>query len=224
MFNGFGIRYKKDTIDNLEPPYSTQCRKAKQRDHYLACVNESVVSKFNRLSPMSQHMSGSLKLMSVPLLDNLSNAQAYFDIMKNCGEIFDWFDCYISVYTSTNDERIKLDAFLVYPLLHNQGDIIIKNRPRLIFLDYIILTFSCFGTWLGFSVLGLNPFKWKKGSVAPSDEAVLRRRPMYQDQEKINRLLFDTLKQQQERIEQMDQELPLMVKNELKKAIRKSPH
>lgn len=47
---------------------------------------------------------------------------------------------------------------------------------------------------------------------------------MYQDQEKINQLLLDTLKQRQGWIEQMDQELPRMVKNELKKLTRKSTH
>ena len=154
MYNNFGVRYKVDIIQDLELPYTTRCRKAVARDHYLACVNESVVSTFNRLSPMSQHTNGSLKLMSDLLLQNITNAEKYFDIVQNCRNIFNWNDCCKSIYTSSNDEKIRWNKFQLYSILPDQPDMYIDSRPRLLFLDYATLSFSCLGTWLGISVLG----------------------------------------------------------------------
>ena len=214
-YNSFGVRYKVDRIRNLEPPYTTRCRNASARNHYLACVNESVVSTFNRLSSMSQHTNGSLKLMSDPLLRNISNAKKYFDIVQDCINMFHWNDCLFTIFTSSNDEKISWDKLQVYSILPDQFDISIKNRPRLVFLDYMTLCFSCFGTWLGFSVLGLNPFKWRRvQSVSPVENGPVansRIRPMYQ----TIRLLLETVKQQQEWMAEVDQELQT-VRNELK--------
>ena len=220
MYNSFGIRYKVDRIQNLEPPYTTMCRNALARNHYLACVNESVVSKFNRLSSMSPHTNGSLKLMCHSLVPNITNALKYFDIVKDCRNMFHWNDCNISVFTSSNDEKIRWNKFQVYSMLPDQFDISIKNRPKLVFLDYMTLCFSCFGTWLGISVLGLNPFKWRKvQSVSPVDHEPMfspRIKSMYQNIQ----LLLETVKQQQEWMVQMDQESQTM-RNELKKLTRK---
>ena len=224
MYNSFGVRYKVDRIQNLEPPYTTKCRKAISRDHYLACVNESVVSTFNRMSSMSQHANGSLKLISGPLLQNITNAEKYFDIVQNCRKIFHWNDCNFTSFTSSNDEKIRWNKFQVYSMLPDEYDVLIGTRARLLFLDYMTLCFSCFGIWLGFSVLGLNPFKRSKEQpVAPvKNEPVSqsRIRPMYQTQN--IRLLFETVKQQQEWMVQMDQESQT-VRNELKKLARKLP-
>ena len=223
MYNNFGIRYRMDKIQNLEPPYTTWCRKAVARDHYLTCVNESVVAKFNRLSPMSQHTNGSLKLMSALLLRNITNFQNYFDIVQGCRNNFHWNDCNFTSFTSSNDEKIRFKTFQVYSMLPDEYDVLIGTRARLLLSDYMTLCFSCFGTWLGLSVLGLNPFKWRQGqSVSPvENEPVFRSRirPLYQ----TIHLLLETMKQQQEWMVQMDQELPKMVKNELKKLARKSP-
>ena len=35
MYNNFGIRYRMDKIQNVEPPYTTVCRNANQREQYL---------------------------------------------------------------------------------------------------------------------------------------------------------------------------------------------
>ena len=223
-YNSFGVRYKVDRIKRLEPPYATMCRYSSKRNDYLACVNESVVSTFNRLSSMSQHTNGSLKLMSGPLLRNISNALKYFDIVRDCRNMFHWNDCNISVFTSSNDEKILSDTFQVLALLPDQFDILINNHPRLVFLDYMTLCFSCFGTWLGFSFLGVNPFKWRKlNPVSPvENESVVTSgiRPMYQTQ--TIRLLLETVKQQQEWMVQKDQESQTM-RNELRKLARKLP-
>ena len=223
MYNSFGVRYKVDIIQDLELPYTTRCRKAVARDHYLACVNESVVSTFNRLSPMSQHTNGSLKLMSDHLLQNTTNTEKYFDIVRDCRNMFNWNDCNILVFTSANDEKIRWNTFQVYSMLPDHPNIFIESRPRLLFMDYATLTFSCFGTWLGFSVLGLNPFKGKKNAtVVPAAEAAPMRSVYQSGQKRINQLLLNTLKEQQESIAQINEESQTM-KNELKKLARKIP-
>lgn len=224
MYNNFGVRYRMDKIQNLEPPYTTRCRNSKRRDHYLTCVNESVVSKFNRMSSMSQHINGSLKLISGPLLQNITNFQKYFDIVQDCRNTFHWNDCNILVFTSSNDAKIRFETFQVYSMLPDEFDVLIGTRARLLFLDYMTLCFSCFGTWLGISVLGLNPFKWRRvqsvSTVQNESAASSRSRPMYQTQT-IRRVL-ETLKQQEEFNLQLDQEVKT-IRNEIKKMARKRP-
>lgn len=129
------------------------------------------------------------------------------NIVRSCRNIFNCDDYYKSVYTFSNDEKIRWNKFLVYPILPNQPDINTDSRLRLLFLHYATLHFSCFGAWLGISVLGLNPSKWKQvqpiSRIAHEPVVSDRISPMYQ----TIRLLLETEKQQQEWMVQMDQEL-----------------
>lgn len=199
LYNGFGLRYYESRVKNLKSPYTTKCRDYNQREEYFKCVNDSLVLKYNRFSPMSRHVSGNLKLMTVKLLSNVSISQSYIDITQQCTAKYQDRYCDYKLITSSNDERVKWPDFNVYSLLPDTLSIVINHRPRLIFTDYIILVFSSFGTWLGISFLGLNPFKYVEGNATAAIHSTVDQVPNIQNTI-LFRLILDTLREHQAQI------------------------
>lgn len=207
-YNFFGIRYFRSKIFRLEAPYSTNCINYNYRESLTRCINDSVVSNFGRLSVMSQHTNGSMPMISELFLEDENTSYSYINIVKACEELIPNDECYTSIFTTSNDEKLPWSILYVSSMLPDTGDIYIETRPRMVFLDYMTLCFSCFGTWLGFSFLGLNPFKNKSDIASFSDNALLIKfRRMQLRNENLFRLMFDGLKQQQDWMKQMDQEI-----------------
>lgn len=200
LFNSFGVRYYNTDIQRLEAPYETNCRTYNKRDLFLECVNQAVIDTFGRLSPMSQHWNGTRRLLSYKLLIDPALDMKYVNICIKCMNIFKWNDCNFNLITSSNDERLKWEYFIIYSIFPDTVDTRIGNRPRLTFLDYVILCTSCFGTWTGVSFMALNPFKNRHRKVESNQSMIeickLRRQMATQNM--VNNLLFDVLKHHQQ--------------------------
>lgn len=204
LFNLFGLRSYTSTINRLEPPYTTQCKKYNYADALKECINNSVVKDLNRLSPISQHIDGNLRLVTAKFLDNHTNTRKYSGIVKRCRENFPKFECQTQYTISSVDDRQVWNDFIINIVLPDTGSIIVDNFEKMLFIDYITFALSCFGTWMGFSFLGLNPFESKRTEKIVDDNAFLQKQ--FENRRLIH-LLFQGMKQQQQWIEANDEHI-----------------
>lgn len=160
--NFFGFRYHTTRSKNLKPPYTTMCKDYSSTDCVTECVNEHVIKVFNRSSPMSNHIFGNTKLVTQQFLnENIDHTRKYLKIVQKCKSNCPWNECVSKVTITYIGESSRLDEFTIYLMLPNTASIIVDTRPNVVPLEYILFVLSCLGTWLGFSFLGCNPFKWK---------------------------------------------------------------
>lgn len=161
--NFFGIRYHTTTTKHLKPPYTTMCVDYSRTDCITDCINDNVVKIFNRSSSMSNHVSGNRKLVTGSFLnENSANTETYLNIVDNCRMNCPWNECETKVTITCLGESSHWNYIMIYLMLPNTASIVVENHPKMVTIDYITFLLSCLGTWLGFSFLGSNPFKWKR--------------------------------------------------------------
>ena len=216
----FGVRYYESITNNLAPPYTTMCRNYSYINCLTECIQNNTLEKFNRYSPMSFHDHGDNKIITSKYLDeDRSRVPVYLDIVHGCQHSCPWNQCERIVAITSTDEKLPWQSFRIYTILQNTASIEVNNVPKMYFIDYMTFVSSCFGTWLGISFLGLNPFKFssksfQSGTVSSAhDQEVLPAQDiqelvrMSQNHRHLFRLLFQTVKNQQEWIEEIDQEV-----------------
>lgn len=203
--NWFGIRSYQSITHNLAPPYTTMCKKYSYTDCLTTCTEKKINSTFKRSSPMSLYEHGDGKLITGKFLDTDDSYRAiYLDIIDRCEQACPWNQCRRSAFISSIDEAMAWDTFQINTLLQVTASIIVDNGPKMYFIDYMTFISSCFGTWLGISFLGLNPFKFRTGTVSPSHPESVRMSPA---SKRLFHLMFQGMKQQQEWIEELDRKV-----------------
>lgn len=174
---------------SLPKPYQTACYMPKEGEEYIDdlclknCRVQMSMQHFNRL-PFTDIYSLDDKILNHSMLDNLyfdQNTLEDADVRKtfehimthcrkkcpyNCQYIYHLTHVQQTIYTNQVKKSITFRVNL--PLSPTTT---IIHKPFLQFNEFLIYLLSCLGTWLGVSVIQLNPFTFKRNvSVCVSEQ------------------------------------------------------
>lgn len=90
---------------------------------------------------------------------NQSEIKTYARLTKTCLETCKLRACDYQVWTTLNLDHFETDTLVMWFLLPIWPISRIEHRPLFGLNDYIIYVMSCLGTWLGLSVIAMNPVK-----------------------------------------------------------------
>lgn len=161
----FGLRVHSIVTQKLAPPYSTKCIEV--YDYYQClsnCINNLTVTAFNRLAPTNyyRYVDDYMKDMKIISFDDVTDHdkyRQYLEYLINCSIKCPKDKKCHQVLDITNLERSVYKPMQFYQTLSDSPSFIVKYHKKTRLVDYITLFMSCFGTWLGISILDLVPFK-----------------------------------------------------------------
>ena len=192
--NGSDIRlsYQNIVTYSLQAPYKTNCR----HYHRSACLSECVINRtldtlnvfpYTCLIPELNNYN-----MSRPLfphdLGNRTLMESYESIIGECLHKCSHATChYIQTITriETVSKTTPFNTTQVRVSIPTFPTIAIRYAARFGFLEYLIYIMSCVGTWLGISVLSLNPVPvlvWMLNKYRPNNRNNLKPKTMSLEQ------------------------------------------
>ena len=135
--NTFGIRYSKARKRHLKPPYTTMCKDYSSTDCITDCVNEELISLFDPLSPISNHLKGKRKLVTGLFLNsNTTYATKFLESTDKCRLKCPWNECGSFVMVTSYGEISDWKDFAPYQMLPNTASISIENHAKIVFIEY----------------------------------------------------------------------------------------
>jgi len=182
------LSYQDIVTYSLSPPYQTQCRNYDQSACFSGCLINRTLDKlkmfpftciipelnnYDMTRPLFPHDLGNRTLMA-------SYESIIFGCLHQCPQI----TCR-NVLTMTRIEVVNqntpFNETQVRVSIPTFPNIVIKFEARFVFLEYLIYIMSCFGTWLGISVLSLNPVPvlvWMLNKYRPRNRNHLKPKTM----------------------------------------------
>ena len=159
------LSYAMNSEKRLPPPYVTKCNGRGASQCFRECSLQSFKNQFGKLPFMESYTETEVRLNDGHLFDtnllyNKTNNDLMNAIRKNCLRHCP-ISCEIEFYITEIQHTAKysfinVSGFRVdlprWPATH------IEHRPSLEFNEYVIYVTSCLGTWLGISIINLNPF------------------------------------------------------------------
>lgn len=165
--NSFWSDYMMYRTIYLPHPYETQCRDYGQNDCIHNCLRRLSVSEFGEV-PYSLMTEEPYDLIQVNLSDpykDMTMRRFYMHCSKvecrskSCSFSYILISIIISTYSfKFHSSTHNSTSFLVSSL--SCPDTYVYSVPALLFNEYVIFVMSCAGSWLGVSMLGLNPITW----------------------------------------------------------------
>lgn len=164
------LSYSVVKIERLPPPYPTNCKQSindrdLQRSASYTCTAECFEQSTQRLlgkQPFS-HINVEplpIRLVSAHDINNMTFRKILMKVRDNCSRVcMTQPDC-VEEYTitwPTVERGDDSDIFFSVDIPH-EPSIFIVFKAKLPLVEFMVLSLSCFSTWWGFSVLGLNPF------------------------------------------------------------------
>lgn len=153
----------------LPPPYETNCVKEAdwQPNCHLKCAVESIEEQFNRLTsawPLSESNDHNFNY-DLPLLYNTykmkeSQISTYNSLLHNCSGKCKRDPCEVQFSQTSLQAHFESDQIEMWFQLPVTPTMKLAHSPFFVMNDYIIYVMSCLGTWLGLSVIAMNPFKF----------------------------------------------------------------
>lgn len=172
----YAITYE---ITRQKAPYSDKCfnygtgsRYQDQSDAISDCVNEKTVEKSKKLCAMKMFDNTSEYLhMPLQKFDKIGAFDSStFELQHNfslqCKSTFHNPDCHIEntftifvPYTEIDREKNIFDTKRLHikHVFSQMSSYVIRSLAKFRFIDFASLILGCFGTWLGFSFLGIDP-------------------------------------------------------------------
>lgn len=168
----FGLRGHSMITRTLPPPHVTRCRKNYKMYQCLTkCINEFTTTNFDRLAPLAYYQESHLKQMTYSDMKNHSRYSAYRHYIRKCQTKCPDKEC-IKEMVITHVERSAVGPMNFYQTLSDSPSFIVITDPKVVLADYLTLIMSCFGAWLGLSVISFNPFKRKAIPKNVSNQAI----------------------------------------------------
>lgn len=159
-FNRFQMIYSTVEITSLPSPYHTNCLSRSQAVCKKNCVTNASLDALGKFPfefaidwPVDRSAITNTDLKNKTLSDTLLHFKSRCDLL--CHQA----PCFID-YTLTRVTRLRDRARMKFRVLAPREPFtVIVHNPFLTTTSYIIGFCSVLGTWLGFSVLKINPFK-----------------------------------------------------------------
>jgi hypothetical protein len=167
-FNQFSVMYRVLNFSLLARPYDTQCKDVKTArvDCMRQCFNRNMkVNSFKTsLVIIGREFDDDLDSYICRRKDlernNVLDQNMTF-ISDFCAQECQTRACHVDTSTSTVVQALSgNDLDMKVTLLgHQEPEITVNTMPRLETSEFIVYICSCFGIWLGLSVIKLNPFR-----------------------------------------------------------------
>ena len=173
--NRFRFTYNNIRTSRLPPPYDTSCSRYNdkkgqrgQRDCYSQCVISRCLNHLNKFPyPLivgdDEDFDGqgwNFGYLNNRHFENETVRSLMSEFETYCQRICSKPNCEdeISLTNMYNQNPYARGlSFRVY--VPRSANVILIYKPNMILLDYLTLVLSCFGTWLGLSILHLNPIE-----------------------------------------------------------------
>ena len=174
---GFLVYGQTIEIQRLPPPFDTQCLVGHDRQIcYEKCLKDRFL-KMNRI-PWSSYIHEPLefKLFTYTDYENKSKALLAQNSMEDCHRLCKIKSACFNGFTITSVQELSsTDVFYLSSMLPNGPHIHLLSVPFMTIVEYVVHIGSCFGTWLGISIISLNPTKWAYFRKTPKRSTRLRR-------------------------------------------------
>lgn len=183
--NKFRYTYGTFKYKRLPPPYDTNCSGAGYAACNTKCFVELVMKHYNKLpsewmlpeNPISyvNGVASASRAVDAKTLGNydlpfvkegeiVNNTfyREYNRLYDHCARTCKTHACEYKVYSTTllAAEELDTDAMAIYIYLPLSPATEVTFHPRFPINDYLIYIMSCLGTWLGLSVINMNPVKF----------------------------------------------------------------
>lgn len=170
--NYFEFSYSYFNFHNLEPPYDTKCTHMisnRRAVCHKRCLSTEMASKLNRLpyTTIIEEFDFGEKVMKTRVLSdhdvsaNISMKTKLLEIENHCTSRCNQQLCNKSVSVAAivaQSPTLEADYVMHFRIIApNFISITVEHYPALVFNEYLIYVLSCLGTWLGVSVIELNP-------------------------------------------------------------------
>lgn len=162
----FGLRAHSLITIQLPPPFTTKCvHKYLLYDCMSTCSNNFSVRYFDRLSPLTyfSHIDDYMKNMKIITFQDMTNEviyRRYLSYLIKCIDMCPRASRCIEGIDITHIERSTFGRLNLFQVLSDSPSFIVKYYPKTKFVEYITLFMSCFGTWLGLSMIDMFPIKF----------------------------------------------------------------
>lgn len=149
----------------LPPPFVTNCLdywtidRQTQTDCHQRCAKVQSKETFGKIpfSSIESNQTSDDRVISYLDLMNKSVSNRLFELYEDCQSVCNRPDCHEEiVFTRVSEESHPTLAVKVN--LPTEPSVSVHFYPILTFPAFLTYFLSCFGTWFGLSVVGLNPF------------------------------------------------------------------
>ncbi|KAI1279577.1 hypothetical protein HDE_14072 [Halotydeus destructor] len=156
-------------ITSLAPPYDTMCRNYEpeymsQAFCNFACLRKLTMEKLDKTPYETFETDTELDKKHVSRSDirNATIAKILFDIGKTCADKCRQTDCvkYFYITKVIRSPLSKYEPTRIFVDMSREPSLYITFKAVMAKLDLVIYVLSSAGTWLGISVLSLNPTRW----------------------------------------------------------------
>ena len=92
------------------------------------------------------------------MMDNLTLSDHFLQVQEKCLQMCRYPQCdYDFSVTQLITSYVGINYFTFRLELPRSFSYYVRLQPSMYFVDYVTMVMSCFGTWLGVSVLSINP-------------------------------------------------------------------
>lgn len=189
--------YSTFSYDLLPHPYDTGCgpnyfdeRNLKQSTCKQICLLKKVQDRLHLvpynhiIADSDEVVSFDLKLLSHYLLQkNDTLLREYVAIVVECDQQCSRLDCQMELFNTDfvdSDQNPKNDSIALKVLLPLYPTISFRHLPVYYINDYVLLWMSCLGTWLGVSMIDIDPialyWRYRDRNASARPRSTLRRR------------------------------------------------
>ena len=154
-------------LRKLPNPYQTDCAdygNVDLPDQITKCLMKYTIDRFQRLpftEILPENFDGGLNFPVIVPKDAFENSTEDIELTKaedECHRKLRKPECYTYMYLTTLvDESTANGSVRFRVVLPNQPEISISFQPMTHFFDYVTYVLSCFGTWIGLSIIDFNP-------------------------------------------------------------------
>lgn len=184
----FHFTYSMTDIEKLPSPYDTKCGTIDgltMRDCKKKCLIDGTLATFNKLpfNWIIEHQDPTIDINKHLIRkEDFMNAtvdRTFDELELSCRVKCNIAHCHLTSYNTqllSTDQEEDEDymSFAVY--LPQQQNILVKHVPLMEINEYLIYIMSCLGTWLGLSVMDVNPSRLfdinKKGNCCRMNATV----------------------------------------------------
>lgn len=159
-FNRFQMIYSTVEITSLPSPFSTNCEKRSQTVCKKNCVTNATIDAFGKF-PFEFAIDWPVDRSHITNSDlkNKTLSDLLLQFKSKCDSLCHHVPCFVD-YTMTRVTRLREKGRMKFRVsAPREPFTAIIHNPFLTTTNYIIGFSSVLGTWLGFSILKINPFK-----------------------------------------------------------------
>ena len=183
QYNRFTVHSYTMVIYNLPPPYETRCYDFSIHGfpnavHCIeACLENHTLNHFDKL-PFSSIISvpSNKRIISYVDMQNHSFVSRLEELKSLCRKKCSYIECVDGLFVTTTDAKLN-NHFMFKYVVPQQPSIRIMLHAQMKFVEFFTYLFSIVSTWIGISILSLDPVKlWEAVQTMKKDRRLMQAR------------------------------------------------